>query len=415
MRPGHAVEDLRYRHRLREAGESSFRRCAESAARPSPYSQLSTTGASVSGCNIQSANAYHPTTAAAAVHPARLIDFRLAPLLTYPLYSETNSSNGIALISTESHTMRQVAFHRPSMGPDEEREVLDTLRSGWITTGPKAKRFETEFAGYVGAKHALAVSHCTGALHLSLWALGIGPGDEVITTPFTFTATAEILGYLGARPVFVDVDPGTFNINPARIEEALESGAQQRVRAILPVHFAGHACDMDRILNIARNYNLKVVEDAAHAAGSARHMDGRGMAKIGTIGDLTCFSFYATKNFTTAEGGMITTGDDALAEKIAVASLHGMNKDAWKRYDKSGSWYYEIHDMGFKYNLSDVHAAIGLAQLKRADDFMRRRGRNRARLQRSFPQPTTLFSPRTPSPASSTPGISTCCASARNA
>src|SRR5580693_5961741 len=242
--------------------------------------------------------------------------------------------------------MRQIAFHRPSIGPDEEREVLEALRSGWITTGPKAKRFEHEFAEYVGAKHALALSHCTGALHLSLWALGIGPGDEVITTPFTFTATAEILGYLGARPVFVDVDPGTFNINPARIEEALESGANRRVRAILPVHFAGHAW----------------------------HMDGRGMAKVGTIGDLTCFSFYATKNFTTAEGGMITTSDDALAEKIAIASLHGMNKDAWKRYDKSGSWYYEIHDMGFKYNLSDVHAAIGLAQIKRADDFMRRRG-----------------------------------------
>ena len=251
--------------------------------------------------------------------------------------------------------------------------MLDTLRSGWITTGPKAKRFESEFAEYVGAKNALAVSHCTGALHLALWALGIGPGDEVITTPFTFTATAEILGYLGARPVFVDVDPGTFNINPARIEEALENGANKKVRALLPVHFAGHPCDMDRIQKIARDYNLKVVEDAAHAVGASRHMDGRGTAKVGTIGDITCFSFYATKNFTTAEGGMITTADDALAEKIAIASLHGMNKDAWKRYDKSGSWFYEIHDMGFKYNLSDVHAAIGLAQLKRADDFMRRR------------------------------------------
>ena len=151
----------------------------------------------------------------------------LAPLLSYPLYSETGSAHGIFADFNRIHTMRQIAFHRPSIGPDEEREVLDTLRSGWITTGPKAKRFEAEFAGYVGAKHALALSHCTGALHLSLWALGIGPGDEVITTPFTFTATAEVLGYLGARPVFVDVDPGTFNINPARIEEALESGAQQ--------------------------------------------------------------------------------------------------------------------------------------------------------------------------------------------
>lgn len=259
------------------------------------------------------------------------------------------------------------------MGPEEEREVLDTLRSGWITTGPKAKRFEREFAEYVGAKHALAVAHCTGALHLALWALGIGPGDEVITTPFTFTATAEVLGYLGAKPVFVDVDPGTFNINPARIEEVLESGQHQRVRAIEPVHFAGHPCDMDRICGIARRYGLKIVEDAAHAAGAARHMEGRGMVKIGSIGDATCFSFYATKNFTSAEGGAITTEDGELAEKILVASLHGMNRDAWKRYDKSGSWYYEIHDTGFKYNLSDVHAAIGLAQLHRADEFMRRR------------------------------------------
>jgi len=259
------------------------------------------------------------------------------------------------------------------MGPEEEREVIDTLRSGWITTGPKAKRFEKDFAQYVGARNALAVAHCTGALHLALWALGLGPGDEVITTPFTFTATAEVMGYLGIRPVFVDVDPGTFNLSPARVEEALESGAHQRVRALLPVHFAGHPCDMDRLLNIAHQYDLKIVEDAAHALGAARHLDGRGMAKIGTIGDLTCFSFYATKNITSAEGGMITTGDDAIAEKIAVASMHGMNRDAWKRYDKSGSWFYEIHDLGFKYNLSDVHAAIGLAQLRRADEFLRRR------------------------------------------
>ncbi len=279
------------------------------------------------------------------------------------------------------------------MGPEEEREVIDTLRSGWITTGPKAKRFETEFAAYVGARNALAVAHCTGALHLALWALGLGAGDEVITTPFTFTATAEVMGYLGVRPVFVDVDPGTFNINPARVEEALESGQHKHVRAILPVHFAGHPCDMDRLLSIARQYNLKIVEDAAHAAGAARHLDGRGMTRIGTIGDLTCFSFYATKNFTSAEGGMITTADDALAEKIAVASLHGMNKDAWKRYDKSGSWYYEIHDLGFKYNLSDVHAAIGLAQLRRADDFLRRRTEIATRYNQAFRNCEVLQTP----------------------
>jgi dTDP-4-amino-4,6-dideoxygalactose transaminase len=269
--------------------------------------------------------------------------------------------------------MRQVPFHRPSIGPAEEREVIDTLRSGWITTGPKTKKFEQEFARYVGARNALAVSHCTGALHLALFALGIGPGDEVITTPFTFTATAEVMGYLGARPVFVDMEPDTFNIDPIKIEQALASGKYRNVRAMMPVHFAGQACDMDRICAIARRYDLKIIEDAAHAVGSARMMDGRGMVKVGTIGDLSCFSFYATKNITSAEGGMITTEDDALAEKIAVASLHGMDRDAWKRYDSTGSWFYEIHDTGFKYNLSDVHSAIGLAQLRRVEELTHRR------------------------------------------
>jgi perosamine synthetase len=265
--------------------------------------------------------------------------------------------------------MRQIPFHRPAIGPDEEREVLEALRSGWITTGPKAKRFEQEFAAYVGARNALAVAHCTGALHLALFAIGVQPGDEIITTPFTFTATAEVMGYLGARPVFVDIDPKTFNIDPSRIEEALASGKNRRVKAIIPVHFAGQACDMDRIMAISRKHNLKVIEDAAHAVDSSRELDGRGMTRIGTIGDLTCFSFYATKNITSGEGGMITTEDDGLAAKIAVASLHGMDRDAWKRYDSSGSWFYEIHDVGFKYNLSDVHAAIGLAQLRRAGEL----------------------------------------------
>jgi dTDP-4-amino-4,6-dideoxygalactose transaminase len=269
--------------------------------------------------------------------------------------------------------MRQVPFHRPAIGPAEEREVIDTLRSGWITTGPKTKKFEQEFAAYVGARNALAVAHCTGALHLALFALDIGPGDEVITTPFTFTATAEVIGYLGARPVFVDIEPDTFNIDPAKIEHALAGGNHRNVRALMPVHFAGHACDMDRIGAIARRHNLRIVEDAAHAVGSARMLDGRGMVKVGTIGDLSCFSFYATKNITSAEGGMITTEDDALAARIAVASLHGMDRDAWKRYDSSGSWFYEIHDTGFKYNLSDVHSAIGIAQLRRVEELTRRR------------------------------------------
>jgi dTDP-4-amino-4,6-dideoxygalactose transaminase len=269
--------------------------------------------------------------------------------------------------------MRQIPFHRPAIGPDEEREVIDTLRSGWITTGPKAKRLEKDFAAYVGARNAIAVAHCTGALHLALFALGIGPGDEIITTPFTFTATAEVMGYLGARPVFADIEPDTFNIDPSAIERILASGRHRKIKVIMPVHFAGQACDMDRISALARQYQLRIVEDAAHAVGSERMLEGRGMTKVGTIGDLSCFSFYATKNITSAEGGMITTGDDELAAKIAVASLHGMDRDAWRRYDSSGSWFYEIHDTGFKYNLSDVHAAIGLAQLRRADELMRRR------------------------------------------
>jgi dTDP-4-amino-4,6-dideoxygalactose transaminase len=269
--------------------------------------------------------------------------------------------------------MRHIPFHRPALGPDEEREVLEAMRSGWITTGPKAKRFEREFAAYVGARHALAVAHCTGALHLALFAVDIRPGDEIITTPFTFTATAEVMGYVGARPVFVDIDPHTFNLDPAQIEATLATGKYPKVRAIMPVHFAGQACDMDRIMAIAQRHNLRVIEDAAHAVDSARHLEGRGMTRIGTIGDLSCFSFYATKNITSAEGGMITTADDGLAAKIAVASLHGMDRDAWKRYDSSGSWFYEIHDLGFKYNLSDVHAAIGLAQLRRAGELTARR------------------------------------------
>ncbi len=251
--------------------------------------------------------------------------------------------------------------------------MLEALRSGWITTGPKTRQFEKEFAQYVGTRNALAVAHCTGALHLALFAIGVQPGDEIITTPFTFTATAEVMGYLGAKPVFVDIEPDTFNIDPARIQSELESGRHRNVRAILPVHFAGQPCDMDPIMSLAQRYRLKVIEDAAHAVGAARLIGGRGLVKVGLIGDLTCFSFYATKSITSAEGGMITTEDDTMAAKIAVASLHGMDRDAWKRYDSSGSWFYEIHDIGFKYNLSDVHSAIGLAQLRRCDELKRRR------------------------------------------
>jgi dTDP-4-amino-4,6-dideoxygalactose transaminase len=297
------------------------------------------------------------------------------------------------LLAGKARKMHQVPFHRPCLGIDEEREVLEVLRSGWITTGPKAKRFEQEFAAYVGARRAVAVAHCTGALHLALWALGVGAGDEVITTPFTFTATAEAIAYLGARPVFVDIEPESLNLDPAKVEQLLQSGRLKRPRVLLPVHFAGQACDMNRLLPTAECYKLKVVEDAAHAAGSAIRLGHRGMVKVGTIGNLTCFSFYATKNITTAEGGMVTTDDDVLADRIVVASLHGMNRDAWKRYDATGSWYYEIDDLGFKYNLSDVHAAIGLAQLKRVDEFQRRRAQIACTYNEAFGAQAALQTP----------------------
>jgi perosamine synthetase len=228
----------------------------------------------------------------------------------------------------------------------------------------KVKEFESRFAEYVGVKHAIAVNSCTSALHLALEAAGVGPGDEVITTPMTFTATAAVVEHLRARPVFVDVDPRTLNMDPAAIEKAITP----RTKAILPVHFAGQPCDMDAIGEIARRHGLVVVEDAAHAI-PARYK-GR---MIGTLSPLTCFSFYATKNITTGEGGMVTTDDDRYAERIRLMALHGMNRDAWKRYMQGGAWSYEIVAPGFKYNLTDVAAAIGLPQLKRCDEFHRRR------------------------------------------
>lgn len=252
-------------------------------------------------------------------------------------------------------------FHRPSIGEDEIREVEDTLRSGWITTGPKTKRFEEEFRDYIGCRHAVAVSSCTAGLHLALVASGVGRGDEVITTPYTFAATGEVIIQVGAKPIFVDVCEGGFNIDPERIREAVTP----RTRAIIPVHFAGEPCRMEEILEIAREHDLLVVEDAAHALGA--EYDGR---KVGTIGDVTAFSFYATKNITTAEGGMVTTDDPEMAEKMSILSLHGISRDAWKRYSYEGSWYYEVLYAGYKYNMTDVQAAMGLHQLRRLPDFL---------------------------------------------
>ena len=247
-------------------------------------------------------------------------------------------------------------FHRPNIDQEEIDAVVDTLRSGWLTMGPKTRAFETAFAAAVEAPHAVAVSSATAGLHLGLDALGIGAGDEVLVPTLTFTSSAATVIHTGARPVLVDCEPDTLNLSVA---DAARKWSP-RTRAIVPVHYAGHPCDMDAILALAREHEVPVMEDAAHAL-PARY---RGRL-IGSLGDLTVFSFYATKNLTTGEGGMITTRDPGLAERITARRLHGMNRDAWKRYSKDGSWRYDVGYPGFKYNMTDMNAAIGLVQLKR--------------------------------------------------
>ncbi len=257
-------------------------------------------------------------------------------------------------------------FHTPDIGEEEVTEVVQVLRSGWLTTGTKAKQFENEFAAMVGARHAIAVNSCTAALHLALEALGVREGDEVIVPTMTFAATAEVVTYLKAKPVLVDSTPDTLNISPDAVEQAITP----RTKAIVPVHFAGHPCEMSWIHAVAQAHNLAVVEDAAHAL-PARY---RGKM-IGSLSDLTCFSFYATKNITTGEGGMVTTDDADLAARVRIMSLHGLSRDAWSRYTAQGSWYYEILSPGFKYNLTDIAAALGLAQLAKCDRFWKARDR----------------------------------------
>jgi dTDP-4-amino-4,6-dideoxygalactose transaminase len=261
-------------------------------------------------------------------------------------------------------------FHVPSIDEDEINEVIDCLRSGWITTGPKVKKFENEFASYIGCKHAIAVNSGTAALHLALDAIGLKRNDKVLIPTFTFAATAEVITYFGAKPVFIDIDNETFNLDPLKIEEYVEQNRQNTddIKAIIPVHFAGQPCKMDNILSIANKYDLKIIEDAAHAVPCS-YKDNM----IGTIGDMTAFSFYATKCITTGEGGMITTDSDELAERISVMRLHGISKDAWKRYSAEGSWYYEIIYPGYKYNLTDIAAAIGIHQLRKSNFFYNKR------------------------------------------
>mgnify|MGYP000107445955 CR=1 FL=1 len=255
-------------------------------------------------------------------------------------------------------------FHLPSIGEDEIAEVVDTLRSGWLTTGVKTQRFEAAFAKRLGVAEALALCSGTAALHLALRVCDVGPGDEVVVPTYTFTATAEVVTYLGARPVLADVDPVTCNLTA----EALEQVLSPRTRAVMPVHIAGGPCDMDPILELARTRDLRVVEDVAHAL-PARYR-GR---EVGTLGDAGAFSFYATKNLTTGEGGMLVVQDPGRAERARILALHGISKDAWKRYTAAGSWYYEVLDSGYKYNLTDIASSIGIHQLRRLDDFRARR------------------------------------------
>ncbi|MDE2454095.1 MAG: DegT/DnrJ/EryC1/StrS aminotransferase family protein [Burkholderiales bacterium] len=261
-------------------------------------------------------------------------------------------------------------FALPEIGDEEIAEVVDTLRSGWITTGPKARRFEDDFKAFLGQPglHSIAVNSATAGLHLAAEALGIGPGDEVITTTHTFTATAEVVRYLGADVKLVDIDPKTLNIDPAAVEAAITP----RTKALIPVHYAGLAADMPALLAVAQRHGLKLIEDAAHALPATSQG-----ALVGTLAsDATVFSFYANKTMTTGEGGMLVTRDPALAKRAGVMRLHGMSRDAFDRFTATvPSWYYEIVAPGFKYNLTDIAAALGIHQLRRARDFQRQRER----------------------------------------
>ncbi len=266
-------------------------------------------------------------------------------------------------MSVRSHD-NFLIFGSPKIEEDEIREVEAVMRSGWLGTGPRVTRFEKAFAQYRGAPHAVALNSCSAALHLSLLASGVGPGDEVITTPLTFCATANAIIHAGATPVLADIDPLTSNIDPEQVRAKLTP----RTRAIVPVHFAGRPCDMDSLMAIARDQNLKVIEDCAHAI-EAEH---RGRS-VGTIGDFGCFSFYVTKNVITGEGGMVLARNEEDASTIKVLGLHGMTKDAWKRFGDEGFKHYHVVAAGFKYNMMDLQAAIGLKQLEKVETYWLRR------------------------------------------
>ncbi|MGD2164530.1 MAG: DegT/DnrJ/EryC1/StrS family aminotransferase [Anaerolineae bacterium] len=277
----------------------------------------------------------------------------------------------LAQCSVEAPVRREfLPFNRPDIGQGEIDELTETLRSGWLTTGPRTKEFERRFAEYVGVRQAIAVNSCTGGLHVALAAADVGPGDEVIVPTMTFCATTNVVIHVGATPVLVDVEPDTLNMDARSLEAAITA----RTKAAIPVHLYGHPCDMEQIGRIAKAHDLLLVEDAAHAVGA--EWQGR---RIGAIGAATVFSFYATKNLTTGEGGMITTDDEEYADRMRIWVLHGISRDAWKRYSAEGSWYYEVTAPGFKYNLTDLQSALGLHQLARIETMTQRRAAIAAR------------------------------------
>ena len=280
-----------------------------------------------------------------------------------------------------------LVFGSPAIEEAEIQEVVDTLRSGWLGTGPKCERFEQSFRQYIGCRHAIALNSCTAGLELALEAAGVGPGDEVITTPLTFCATANVIVHRGAKPVFVDVERETGNIDASLVASAISS----RTKAILPVHLYGRPCRMDELLQIARQHDLYVIEDAAHATEA--WYKGR---KVGNIGDATVFSFYATKNMTTGEGGMVTTNHDAWADEMRVKKLHGLSKDAWTRYSEDGFKPYDVLAAGYKFNMTDVQAALGIHQLARLEENLKIRQRYWGMYEEAFrttPELTMLANP----------------------
>ncbi|HEV2991187.1 MAG TPA: DegT/DnrJ/EryC1/StrS family aminotransferase [Candidatus Angelobacter sp.] len=285
---------------------------------------------------------------------------------------------------TQKSGVMTVPFHVAAVGDEEAQAAADVIRSGWLTMGQRTFEFERRFAAYVGAPHAIAVVSGTAALHLALEAFGIQAGDEVLLPATTFTATAEVVCYFGATPVLVDVEPRTMNLDPADAARRITS----RTKAIIPVHIAGVPCEMEQILALASRHGLRVVEDAAHALPASYHG-----TPIGALSEVTAFSFYATKTLTTGEGGMLTTSNDKVAERVRIMRLHGIEREAWKRYSSDGSWFYQVQEAGYKYNMTDIAAAIGLVQLGKCDDLSAARHAIAERYTAAFSQIQSLQVP----------------------